>query len=492
MYGNPVQHLFPLSGRYPCPTRARRLPAVCERSSAAPDFLYTERHLQCLWFDGALRPPRLISANGEPVAVESPGRWNLEAGPDFLDAVLRVGAGDRRVQGDVEIHVRPADWHRHAHAADPRYRRVVAHVTYFPPGAPLEDLPQHVLQLPLAPPLAANPMFSFDSIDLAAYPFAEPHQQPTPCALRLAALPGEAVATFLECAGQHRLRRKAERLLQRLQTQSPDAVFYEETMAALGYKQNVAAFRALAGRVTLAHVQACPSPLDAYALLLGVAGLMPVRVRADGPAEARDFVRTLWDRWWPRRDAWDDRCLTTRDWVLAGLRPQNAPRRRLAAAASLFQPAGSHHDRLRAIARTNPAAWRRDVLARLTDCDHIPYLATHLSLGSKPAAKPLRSLGDARAAAIVSNVVIPLLAAEGEAIEPLLAALRPEHDNAVIRRAAHLLFGRDHNPALYHAHGLRQQGLIQIFQDFCLSSRTVCESCLLCGALDGYLTSGAS
>jgi hypothetical protein len=489
MYSNPIQERFPLAEHYPCPSRGRRPAAIRERRAARPDFLYTERHLQCLWFDGALRPEPLVSSDGEGLTVDAPGNWNLEAGPDFCDAVLRVGAEQRRVQGDVEIHVRPEDWTRHAHAADPRYRRVIAHVTYFPPGARAPDLPPHVLQIALAPALAACPTFSFESIDLTAYPFAEPRQQPTPCAQRLARLPVDAVAALLDCAGQQRLRRKAERLHLRLRAQPPDDVFYEETMAALGYKQNVTAFRTLAQRVTRQHLQTCQSPLDAYSLLLGVSGLLPTQARADWPAEARAFVRTLWDRWWPIQDAWLDRTMVARDWALAGLRPQNAPRRRLAAAAAHFQPAGSLWERLRAVPRADPAVWYRGLLAQLTDCDHIPFLASHLALSSKPANKPLRNLGDMRAAAIMLNVVVPLLAAEGVQVEPLLAELPPEQNNLAIRRGAHLLLGCDHNPALYHRHGLRQQGLIQIFEDFCLSNHAVCTACRFCDALDEYLAS---
>ncbi|MCA1808565.1 MAG: DUF2851 family protein, partial [Lentisphaerae bacterium] len=66
---------------------------VRERSAA---FGYTERHVKCVWYDPRLRPARLHDMRREPVEVENPGRWNLEAGPDFLDALLLVGAKRRR------------------------------------------------------------------------------------------------------------------------------------------------------------------------------------------------------------------------------------------------------------------------------------------------------------------------------------------------------------------------------------------------------------
>jgi len=68
-------------------------------------FPHTERHLHALWFDDSLRPKKLKTSRGEPVIVENAGRWNLEAGPDFLGAVLLIGREQRRVAGDAEIHI---------------------------------------------------------------------------------------------------------------------------------------------------------------------------------------------------------------------------------------------------------------------------------------------------------------------------------------------------------------------------------------------------
>ena len=53
-----------------------------------------------------------------------------------------------------------------------------------------------------------------------------------------------------------------------------------------------------------------------------------------------------------------------------------------------------------------------------------------------------------------------------------------ESISAPMRTMANRLFGRDHNPgALYSADGLRQQGLLQIFSDFCLNVRGDCAGC---------------
>ena len=90
----------------------------------------TERHVQAIWYDAALRPKNLTTRRGSEVRVVSPGEWNLEAGPDFRNAVLEVGKERRRIIGDVEVHLCPSDWDFHRHGVDPNYRNVVAHVTW--------------------------------------------------------------------------------------------------------------------------------------------------------------------------------------------------------------------------------------------------------------------------------------------------------------------------------------------------------------------------
>ena len=77
----------------------------------------SERHVQALWYDGTLRPEDLRTVDGAPVRVIDPGAWNLEAGPDFRNAVVEVGSV--RLRGDVEVHLRAGDWTLHGHAQDP-------------------------------------------------------------------------------------------------------------------------------------------------------------------------------------------------------------------------------------------------------------------------------------------------------------------------------------------------------------------------------------
>ena len=476
MTPRPLEAYFPLAPLYGAPAA----PGVVRESSARfRVFPYTERHLQCVWFDPALRPTGLVTAEGEPVEVEDPGVWNLEAGPDFLGAALRIGAGRRRIRGDVEVHIHPNDWRTHGHRADPRYARVCAHVTFFAGVLEPLELPRGAVQMALRAPLAARPAFSFDTVDVAAYPYAARAEVP-PCQQVLRGWTPDAREQVLDAAGQERMRRKAVRLALRREEAGPEQLVYEEVLAALGYKHNKLPFRALAARVPLAELQdRCAGDAHlAQAILLGVAGLLPERLAPRWDEPTRIHVRMLWDHWFKQRERWAGRLMEASAWRTAGLRPPNQPVRRIVAAASLFAKSRPGLARLVSPEKVGAVRVLRDVRAELARAGDA-YWDRRLSWGGPAARTPIALVGEERIQLIVTNLVIPLLAAEG-AVEPfaaaLLATLPPEGDNQVVRQTAHNLFG-SHHPASLHRTGVRKQGLIQIFHDYCLNDRSRCASC---------------
>ena len=208
----------------------------------------TERHVQALWYDAKLRPPALRTVDGACLRVVDPGVWNLEAGPDFHGAVLEIGRERRRLCGDVEIHLHPTDWTTHGHVRNAAYGHIVAHVTWYA-GPPSGGLPPGCVSVCLGDFLRTRNDFSPEDIDLGAYPYAHLPATPRPCETRFARHPDALVET-LRAAGTCRLEGKARRFQTLFIRRGDHAqVFYEEMMAALGYKHNAAPFRALAARI---------------------------------------------------------------------------------------------------------------------------------------------------------------------------------------------------------------------------------------------------
>lgn len=447
----------------------------------------SERHLKCVWFAPELRPRELRSMHGEQVIVEKPGNWNLEKGPDFINAALLVGAERRRITGDVEVHIRPGDWQNHRHLSDPAYARVIAHVTYFPGILPTRVLPPGTVQIALKDHLLQNPFFSFDAVDVTAFPFAVPGAN-TPCSRIFSTWNPDTISGFLAAAGKYRIARKAEKLAMAVTQKGEDQVLYEEVMNALGYKHNRIPFRRLAEHVPVAALRENSglNPVAAYALLSGVAGLTPAVTKKQWDEETRRFIRRLWNYWWKLQAKWSPEIMPPESWRLSNVRPQNHPRRRLMAAAVLFTGKKTLSEQLAEAGAENSREWLAQVF-KIIKSPGDDYWRRRFAIGRKPSPKDTALVGDRRAAAIVANVIIPFaIGPHRKKLPPaeLSSILPPEEDNAIIRQSAFNLLGPDHNPALYRK-GLLQQGLIEIFHDFCLSDRSNCAECGLVKAMNG-------
>lgn len=436
------------------------------------DGRWSERHLQCVWYNDALRPAKLVTSDGEPVEVKSCGRWNLEAGPDFLDAVLIVGQERRKLRGDVEIHVKPSAWKDHGHAADPRYARVIAHVTYFPSPA-AQGLPEGAVSISLQDALRSNPRFSFSDIDISAYPHAVLPKTPRPCQ----AVWGNDVAkgiAILRSAGMHRLDTKRQRMLALMnETGSPFQALYEAIMAALGYKRNASVFRALA---RVFPVEKWSSDVfENYAVLLGLSGLLP-NITDIKDAQTAELGRRLWDAWWQHADK--PSLDFPVEWRFDAVRPLNHPVRRLAAAAALFTDCRRFADALNTV-DIRIAGYARAYCKILTKAASFPEIESLYSFTGGRLAKPSVLIGPACAAVITTNAIVPYVAAvTGLPSSEIFTSVKPEMTSAPMRAMANRLFGRDHNPAaLYEKDGILQQGLLQIFNDFCLNARSGCADC---------------
>ena len=433
-----------------------------------------ERLVQCIWYDQRLRLEALRTVDDQRVEVIFPGWWNLEAGPDFRNATLKIGDEPER-QGDIEIHLRAEDWAHHGHDHDPRYDNVILHVVLWEAtGGKLsrtrhgDEIPQLVLHPHLAAPLEQL----FDEIDSDAYPHNVGNHAGQ-CADALLALPAETVAALFNAAGDERFAGKTRRFARWIHRVGAEQAFYEGWMEALGYKANKTAFRALAQRVPLTTL--AESRVGA-ALLFGAGNLLPT-VAAKG---SDVYARRLWAQWWKLRPEFFDKILPAEAWRLAGIRPANHPHRRLGAAAALLR----RHENFaaKAIAAVESHGDPAKLFLQVRD----EYWSRHFTLGGKAQAQPAELIGAARAQEIVANIVLPFVAAYAASrqddrlqaqAKARYDALRPSGDNSLARLATHQLFGTTRVMRRYVQTTRQQQGLLQILQDFCFNDKSVCRQC---------------
>lgn len=87
-----------------------------------------EDFLHYLWKHKLFFQPHLTTTDGELLTISSVGNYNLNAGPDFHNAKLRIG--EQLWAGTVEIHLKSSDWYVHNHEQDSNYDSVILHVVW--------------------------------------------------------------------------------------------------------------------------------------------------------------------------------------------------------------------------------------------------------------------------------------------------------------------------------------------------------------------------
>src|SRR5437868_3742497 len=311
-----------LAGRY---SELRDSARVHERALFPALRTPSELELQARWFAGDFGR-RFTTVTGDQIEIVQFGTWNREAGPDFSDAAIRIN-GSEPIRGTIEFDLADRSWETHGHSTNPAFDDAILHVfveqsdrAFFTRTQSNRNVPQVRVDLATLPD-----KFS------AVVPLARPGR----CQAPLKDLPQDRLHSILTAASQFRLQRKAARLKSIIENHGLDAALFQEIATALGYKQNKLAFTLLAQRLPLSFLR--KENDDIEAMLFGVAGFLEAPDLAVYPQETRSYVRKLWDRWWPHRDAMQRLLLPAKIWRLSGARPLNHPQRRLGALATLAQ-----------------------------------------------------------------------------------------------------------------------------------------------------------
>lgn len=423
-----------------------------------------------VWLHKLFPAAPLRTTDGRPVEVLDPGLHNLDAGPDFFNAKVKIG-GTEWV-GNVEIHDRAADWRRHGHEADRAYGNVILHVVGRDDGPAVDCNGRRLPCLVLPVPEALRRNYA-QLLAEEAYP---------PCYRIVPELPRLTVHGFLTALATERLEAKARRideLAERFSGDWEQACFV--TLARnFGFGTNGEAFEQWALRVPLLVAgKHRDNALQIEALFFGQAGLLaPDTVPPACRAEAeRDGRRALLEREY--RFLAHKFSLEPIDpvlWKFARLRPQNFPHIRLSQLAALYLSGrGSLSQLLEPVGA--------DELRRRLATEALPYWRSHYAFGS-PAPPRAKALGTASLNLLLVNTVAPMLFAYGRhrCNERLCArALSlleelPAENNRIVRSWA--------AAGLTAAHAADSQALIELRRNYCDR-----KDCLRCRFGYAYLSS---
>jgi Protein of unknown function (DUF2851) len=451
-----------LADRY---AELRNSDRVHERTLFVSPPIPSELEVQARWFAGDFGK-RFISTAGDQIEVVQFGTWNREAGPDFRDAAVRINGSDP-IRGCIEIDLLDRSWETHGHATNPAFGETLLHV--FVERSNREFFTR----------TNSNRNVSQVQIDPSTLPHAFganiPLALPGRCQAPLKDLHEERIRSVLEAATQFRLRQKASRIRHKIDSHGRDEVLFQELAAALGYKENKLPLILITQRLPLKSLREAPPNIES--MLFGVAGFLQTADLDIYKKSTREYVRQLWDRWWPHRDALQRLILPGKIWRLSSTRPLNHPQRRLAALAILARD----WPRLqRALGRSSINVARHF----FQSLDH-PFWNFHYTLTSKAAQKKMALIGAARVADILANVLFPFWLAHdldpsaslGRNLWAEYAKLPAQLSNRRLETAATRLFGSDPRRKQFLKTVANQQGLLQIYEDFCMRDNSDCAQC---------------
>lgn len=381
-----------------------------------------EALLQYLWEHRLWEPSDLITTSSHRIVVLDPGRRNTGAGPDFFNAKVQIG--HETWVGNVEIHVRASDWHRHGHQNDHAYDSVILHVVAHsdthitrPDGS---DIPQMILSF--------TPEFRrrYDAM-------VGDRTSLLPCMRDLADIPRILITDWITSLGYERLYDKVARIDQLHSQLDHDwqATAYVTLARALGFSINNEPFERLATATPLRFLlKHRDDPAILEAALLGQAGfLQDIVPETPEDVAYADLLRAHYHF---LKAKYDLHTLESPGWKMGRMRPANFPHRRIAALAAMVADGFRFGRQFSHISSLDEA---RELLGmRLSG-----YWNTHYTFGRASASAP-SALSRESVDTLIINVVVPLLYAYGQvfaddsrmalAVE-LLQRLAPERNSVV-------------------------------------------------------------
>jgi len=413
----------------------------------------TEAFLFHAWLCRLFNNDQLQTTEGEPLRIIHPGLLNSDAGPDFMNARIRIG--DTLWAGNVEIHIKASDWKKHLHQHDPAYSNIILHVVYEaddsvkrPDGS---NIPVLVLKDKLNDQAWKN------------YQFLLSNQAWIPCAGQIGDVPPLVIEMQISRMVTERLERKTAEILNDLRAcqHNWEETFYRFLARNFGFKVNALPFELLSRAVpeTLL-IKHRSNPVQAEALLFGAAGLIgdhPEDEHADRLKKEFTFLQ----------NKFRIKAIDTHLWKFLRLRPANFPTIRIAQFSSLMARSNHLFSNLLEITSF-------DEIVALFSVGVSPYWESHFLFGQ---ASPLhqKPLGLSSIQNVIVNTIIPFLFLYGN------QKRLPQFRERAFQFLEQLPAEKNNVIQSWHDHGIlvktaaQSQGLIELKNNYCDAKK-----CLQC------------
>lgn len=360
--------------------------------------------------------------SGERVRVVDPGTLNKDSGPDFFNAKVKIEG--KTWAGNIEIHMRASDWHRHGHDNDPAYDNVILHVVATSDARIKRKDGTEIAQMKVT--LPENFYKTFAYLTAANTDIR--------CWQELHKVDPLRRSDWIETLTIERLQHKAKRIEETLKSTNGDwnRACFMTLARALGFGLNAIPFEMLAESINLNHLRRhSDNILQMEAIFFGQAGLLDAMLHR---GDMRYQVMCREYQFLSRKYSLHP--IPKASWKFARTRPQNLPYRRIALLAKAFAETPDLFNRIL------ETSGDEEKLRPLFNWKVDPYWSKRLTFGSdaQTDANP-PSLSEGSINILLINVAAPLLYTYAllhsdhnlkEAAIGILTGL-PSEKNAIIR-----------------------------------------------------------
>lgn len=410
--------------------------------------------LQYLWQFGNFSTKPIFTSENEKIEIYSKGILNINEGPDFLHAKIKIG--EIEWAGSVEIHVKSSDWNLHKHSNHKAYENVILHVVY-ENNKPIFDAKNKLI-----PTLELKQII--DNEMLKKYYALINNQSTLACASHFSNIESVIKLSMFDGVLHRRLERKAVEIITQFQKYNADweQTCYHFLLRNFGFKTNAEPFARLAELLPYKIIQKqSENRIQIEALLFGIAGFLDETPKDDYQKElTKEFAYLCSKHNLTNK-------LNRSEWKFFRLRPHNFPTVRIAQLAGILQ----HNQNLN---RVFFETKKTKEIAIIFKINPSPYWQKHINFGDLSKRNLLFS-GKQSIENVVINTICQTKAAYGIwkdnsdliADSVLLLENLPAEDNKITR-----IF---ENTGTIPKSAYDSQAMIELYNEFCVQKK-----CLKC------------
>ncbi|PKQ44807.1 DUF2851 family protein [Confluentibacter flavum] len=418
-----------------------------------------EDFLHYLWKHKKFDVSNIKTTDNESIHVLSVGQHNLNAGPDFFNAQLKI---DHQLwAGNVEVHIKSSDWFLHNHELDKAYDNVILHVVWEHDTDVFRKNNSKIPTLELKSYVSKLALNNYEKL------FAKSGKWIN-CEHDFSSVNNFEMSNWLERLYLERLERKSEDINTLLMTSQNDweAVLFKMLVKNFGLKVNGEAFLSLANNIDFSIIRkTLTNNTTLESLLFGQAGLLEQDIEDPYYLELVKEYEFL-----KQKFSLSNKNVTPIQFFR--LRPPNFPTIRLSQLATLYH---QNQNLFSKIIEINTLIGFYDLFSVSTSL----FWESHYTFG-KSSKKSKKVITKAFVNLLLINTIIPLKFSYAkfkghnidDSIVSLIESIASEK-NSIIEKFNSL--------KLVSTSALQSQGLLQLKNEYC--NKNKCLQCAIGSSL---------